>query len=241
MNPLGSAKNTHKVLAVYLSLANLPIHLRSNTDHMFLVLLCVENDFKHFGIAKVSSELLADLKSLETDGIHVDGEPVKGGLYCIAGDNLGSHCIGGFTENFSCSRYFCRYCEISRSEFHADPNACGPPRTPETYDAAVADLQAENILDVRGIKVNSVFNTLETFHVSQPGLPPCLGHDLFEGVVSYDLALCLKNYIKIKKWFTYSLLNRRIKQFKYKGSEALTKRSTVKPDGAKLSGQALQN
>lgn len=170
VNPLGSAKKTHKVLAVYLSLANLPIHLRSNTDHMFLVLLCVENDFKHFGIAKVFSELLADLKSLETDGIHVDGETVKGGLHCIAGDNLGSHCIGGFTENFSCSRYFCRYCEISRSEFHADPNACGPPRTPETYDAAVADLQAENILDVKGIKVNSVFNTLETFHVSQPGL-----------------------------------------------------------------------
>lgn len=35
----------------------------------------------------------------------------------------------------------------------ADPNVCGPPRTPETYDAAVADLQAENIQDVRGIKV----------------------------------------------------------------------------------------
>lgn len=166
VNPLGSAKKTHKLLAVYLSLANLPIHLRSNTDNMFLVLLCVENDFKRFGIAKVFSELLADLKSLETDGIDVDGETVKGGLYCIAGDNLGSHCIGGFTENFSCSQYFCRYCEVTRSEFYADPNACGPPRTPETYDAAVADLQSETSQDVRGIKVNSIFNTLQSFHVS---------------------------------------------------------------------------
>ncbi|XP_039907141.1 uncharacterized protein LOC120745971 isoform X1 [Simochromis diagramma] len=153
VNPLGSAKKTHKLLAVYMSLANLPIHLRSNTDNMFLVLLCVENDFKRFRIAKVFSELLADLKSLETDGIDVDGETVKGSLYCIAGDNLGSHCIGGFTENFSCSQYFCRYCEVTRSEFYADPNACGPPRTPETYDAAVADLQSETIQDVRGIKV----------------------------------------------------------------------------------------
>lgn len=67
------------------------------------------------------------------------------------------------------------------------------------YDAAVADLQAENIQDVRGIKVNSIFNTLESFHVTQPGLPPCLGHDLFEGVLSYDLALYLKNIIKKKK------------------------------------------
>lgn len=241
VNPLGSAKKMHKVLAVYLSLANLPIHLRSNTDNMFLVLLCVEDDLKRFGVAKVFSELLADLKSLETDGINVDGETVKGGLYCIAGDNLGSHCIGGFTENFSRSQYFCRYCEITRSEFVADPNVCGPPRTPETYDAAVADLQAENIQGVRGIKVNSIFNALESFHVSQPGLPPCLGHDIFEGVLSYDLTLYLKNIIKKKKWFTYSLLNRRIKQFKYKGSEALTKPCAVNPDGAKLSGQAIQN
>ncbi|XP_053090764.1 uncharacterized protein LOC128318517 [Pangasianodon hypophthalmus] len=189
LNPLGSAKKMHKVLAVYISLANLPIHLRSNTDNMFLVLLCVEDDLKRFGVVKVFSELLADLKSLETDGINVDGQTVKGGLYCIAGDNLGSHCIGGFTENFSRSQYFCRYCEITRSEFVADPNVCGPLRTPETYDAAVADLQAENIQGVRGIKVNSIFNALESFHVSQPGLPPCLGHDLFEGVLSYDLTL----------------------------------------------------
>lgn len=241
VNPLGSAKKTHKVLAVYLSVANLPIHLRSNTDNMFLVMLCIENDLKHFGIAKVFSQLLEDLKSLETDGINVDGETVKCGLFCIAGDNLGSHCIGGFTENFSSSKYFCRYCEIKRSEFEADPNACGPPRTPERYDTAVADLQAENLQGVRGIKVNSIFNTLESFHVSQPGLPPCLGHDLFEGVMSYDLPLYLKNIIKKKKWFTYSLLNRRIKQFKYKGSEAQTKPCAVNPDRAKLSGQAIQN
>ena len=117
VNPLGSAKETHKVLAVYLSLANLPIRLRSNTDNMFLVLLCGENDLKRFGAAKVFSELSADLKSLETDGINVDGETVKGGLCCIAGHNLGSHCIGGFTENFSRSQYFCRYCEITRSQF----------------------------------------------------------------------------------------------------------------------------
>lgn len=40
VNPLGSAKKTHKVLAVYLSVASLPVHVRSNTYHMSLVLLC---------------------------------------------------------------------------------------------------------------------------------------------------------------------------------------------------------
>ena len=83
--------------------------------------------------------------------------------------------------------FFCRYCEITRSDFEANTNACGPPHSPETYDPAVADLQAENIQDIRGIKVNSIFNTLESFYVSQPDLPPCLDHDLFEGVFFFFL------------------------------------------------------
>ncbi|KAI3352166.1 hypothetical protein L3Q82_020976 [Scortum barcoo] len=137
----------------------------------------LKNDLKRFGIAKVFSELLADLKSLETDGINVDGETVKGGLYCIAGDNLGSHFIGGFTENFSRSQYFCRYCEITRSEFEADPNACGPPRTTETYDAAVADLQADNIQNVRGIKTK--LQRTAHHHLWKPYLPNRCHRSLF--------------------------------------------------------------
>jgi len=35
--------------------------------------------------------------------------------------------------------------------------------------------------------------------ISQPGLLPCLGHDLSEGVLSCDLALYLKNIIKKEK------------------------------------------
>lgn len=196
---------------------------------MSLVLLCGEKDLKHFRPGKIFSELLQDLKDLEGNGITVGGETVKGALYFVAGDNLGSHSIGGFTENFSQSQYFCRYCEITRLEFHDDPHVCGPQRNPDNYEAAIGHLQAEGIRDVKGNKVNSVFNNLETFHVCQPFLSPCLGHDLFEGIVSYDVALFLKYFIKTKKWFTYSILNRRIKQFKYKGSDALTKPCSVNP------------
>ena len=118
VNPLGSAKTRHKGLAVYVSVANLPVHVRSDTEYMALVLLCREKDFKAFRHAKVFSELLADLKELEENGIVVsNGTVVQGILYCIAGDNLGSHCIGGFTENFSRTQYFCRYCLITQSEF----------------------------------------------------------------------------------------------------------------------------
>lgn len=69
---------------------------------MPLVLLGREKDFKEFGHAKVFSELLTDLKELEENEIvPLDETVVKGALYCIAGDNLGSHYICGFSENFS--------------------------------------------------------------------------------------------------------------------------------------------
>ena len=49
VNPLGSGKKKHKILAVYFTLANLLRHSRSNIDHMQLALLCREQDFKAFG------------------------------------------------------------------------------------------------------------------------------------------------------------------------------------------------
>lgn len=97
------------------------------------------------------------------------------------------HSIGGFTENFSGSKYFCRYCKITRTEFeNNDPDVCGPQCTPEVYDSAINVIASGDGEDDRGIKVNSVFNALKSF------LPLCLGHDIFEGVLSYDVALYLK-------------------------------------------------
>jgi hypothetical protein len=49
VNPLGSARKKHKILAVYYSLADLLPHSRSVIDHIQLVLLAREADFKEFG------------------------------------------------------------------------------------------------------------------------------------------------------------------------------------------------
>lgn len=237
MNPLGSARRKHKLLAVYFSLLNLPPHIRSTVDHMQLVLLCREKDFTEFGHAKVFSQLVADLKVLEESGITAD-KTVRGTLYCIAGDNLGSHGIGGFTENFSSSEFFCRYCLMSRSQFQSDCTSVAE-RTPDNYNSAVEQLQETQ--EVEGIKFRSVFNSLKHYNVCLPGLPPCLGHDLFEGVLSYDVALYLKYFVKKKRWFTYTHLNRRIKQFQFKSTDASSKPCEVRPIALKLSGHAIQN
>lgn len=89
-----------------------------------------------------------------------------------------------------------------------------------------------------GIKADSIFNRLVYYHVCQPGLPPCLAHDLFEGVVDYDLSLCLHFLVTTRKWFSYTLLNSRIKSFP---GESANKPNVVQSKGEKLGVQAAQN
>lgn len=241
VNPLGSGKKKHKILAMYLTLADILPYNRSSIDQMQLVLLCREQDFRYFGQELVMGHLIKDLQDLETKGIVLpDGQVCKGILRAIAGDNLGSHNIGGFLENFSGSKFFCRYCEIDKNVFQADPLSRANTRTPESYREHVQNIK-EHSNHSGGVKFDSVFNSLNMFHVCQPGLPPCLGHDLFEGVVASDLALCINHLVTVDKQFSYTELNRRIEQFKYSGNDAHDKPCEVRSGSDRLCGHAVQN
>lgn len=127
---------------------------------MILVLLYRKNDFRDNGHVKVFSELLSDLKELGDNEIAgPDETKVKETLFCIAGDNLGSHYIGGFSENFSPSKYFCRYCLITKSEFQGtDPNVCGLRLTRENYNSAVNRLLIDNTTSVEGVNFGFVWS-----------------------------------------------------------------------------------
>ncbi|KAK3526247.1 hypothetical protein QTP70_020389 [Hemibagrus guttatus] len=118
--------------------------------------------------------------------------------------------------------HFCRYCEIDREAFLADPLAKGPDRTPQS-DQKHVDAQKHNLEACNGVNIDSIFNERTYFHVRQPGLPPCIGHDLFEGIVSTDLALYLNYLVLNAKQFTFVELNRRINQFTYLGNDANSK------------------
>ena len=130
-NPLGSSKKKHKIIAVYLTLLNFRPHLRSNIDQILLAHLCKEKDFKYFGKNQIFKPLIDDTKELELHGINVGEEsyPVKGTVCIIAGDNLGSHGIGGFVENFSRAKYWCRWCLLTSDQFHQNPCSVGQERT----------------------------------------------------------------------------------------------------------------
>lgn len=220
-NPLGSARGRFSMLAVYFTLGNLQYHLRTLADPQQLVLLCHETDFKCFGGNKLFDRLISDLQDLE-DGIVVAGQLYIVRLAFICGDNLGSHCIGGFVENFSKESYICRYCVTTMQDF--DENTPAELCTISSYNEAVN--RASESCDgggYKGVKHDSPFNRLSSFHVCLSGLPPCLGHDLFEGVVDYDCALMLRHFVMTLKWFSYHHLNATIKsKFKYNTGDQKT-------------------
>ena len=174
VNPLGSdRKKNHKILRVYFTLGNFFPFCRSNIDHIQLVLLCKEVDFNAFGQEQVFLRLLADLKKHEQEGISIELHDttvvnLKGTVECILRDNLGSHVIGGVTESSSSGVNFRRYCLVDRADFYEDPLTVGPKRTDETYDEAIHKLAEDDELYMEvGVEHESVFNSLEYFHVNQ--------------------------------------------------------------------------
>lgn len=241
-NPLGPSRGTYKMLAVYLTLGNLPSFVRSHVDQQQLVLLCREKDVKHFGCDAVFSRLVHELKVLEDEGITSCGVHYKVALTFIAGDNLGSHFIGGFVEHFSSGTYVCRYCDVTMDAFQ-NGQLEGNLRTVESYELALQEVQQHpNLRHFHGVKCSSPFNALSQFHVCMPGLPPCLGHDLLEGIVDFDMGLMINHFVHKLKWFTYSHLNIVIaSKFKYSSHDVKNKPSRVPIDKNVLGGNAMQN
>jgi len=243
-NPIGSAKRKHTVLAVYYTLANFHHFNRSKINTFQLALLCNDKYVTDSTVNTIFQPLIDDLKVLEADGIDIGFDyRIFGSVLFITGDNLGSHMLGGFTTNFSNSSHFCRYCTITRAEFNADCSSSYQLRTPELYDAALQHAQqadTESVNQTCGVKRNCIFNALQYFHVCSPGMPPCLAHDLFEGVIQYDVILYIMEWIKLK-WFTLEYLNYQIKTFKFHPHESSSRPPTIGRGVKRLPGNACEN
>lgn len=237
MNVLGSAKNKFKTLAMYFTIANLQAHNNAKVISKHLVALISETVFKDLGGEVCFKSVMDEIDILERDGIQFKDYHVQVCIEYMLGDSLGQHQIGGFWEYFR-GDFFCRFCTITKARFRANPAETNPPLTKEEFNrrALRAKLTDETY---KGVKSQCVFNSLKYFHSSK-SLCPCIGHDVFEGVVSWDLAGIISLFVK-KKWISYKLLNRRIKKFKCDGVDVPNKPAPVNIKGKKLGGHAIQN
>lgn len=237
INVLGSAKNQYKSVVFYYTIGSIDPHLRAKINSKHLVLMIRESLFKKYDREIVLEDVMSDLKSLERDGIEFMGEKVNVVVQFMLGDSLGQHQIGGYIESFS-TNYMCRHCDITAQEFKADPSTTNPQRTIEDYNYGVLRSTFSE-KPFKGIKSSCVLNDLRYFHATSH-LPPCSAHDVLEGVLSWDLAGIISTFVK-KKWFTYSLINKRIHNFKYQGIDQRNKPAKLRRKKPKLGGHAVQN
>lgn len=209
-NPLGSRAVIYKVGAVYITLSCLPPEYASLLENIFLAQLSYTSDREFHGNKKVFSNLIDELKYLEEVGLKIkinnEEKQIYLPLILIMGDNLGLNSLLGFAESFN-AHYFCRFCLTHRNITKVITNSSGCNlRTTENYDLHCVD-------STYGIKEKCIWNDLNNFHVIS-NVYCDLMHDIFEGVLRYDMAFLINDLIK-NKYFDLSQLNCRIKFFKH--------------------------
>ena len=235
-NPLGTSRKKHKLCAIYWVIVNLPVKYRSSLSSIYLALLCKSVDTKTFGFDRVVEPLLRDLQLLENEGIYISrlGTSIRGTVLYVSSDNLGAHAFSGFQESFNVDK-FCRFCSASRS----DIQSCSVQsnsfvlRTKESFNENVSRLREnEHLKSVEGVKRDCVLNKLSYFHCVT-GFPPDFLHDLLEGIVPFEICLCLKKFIG-QKYFTLDYLNTAIQRFPYKFSDRVNRPQRI-PEKALVS------
>ncbi|XP_070410625.1 uncharacterized protein [Nothobranchius furzeri] len=219
-NPLGTSRKKHKLCSIYWILNNLGPGSHSALTSIYLGVLCKSNDVKTYGYKKILEPLLHDLLTLEEHGVYVSklGTFVKGTVHSVIADNLGAHALAGFIESFS-GHYICRFCTAQKEEIQSTDVYSGAftLRTKEIHEAHLKTAQ-DTETSCFGVKrACPLTEHLNHFHVNT-GYPPDIVHDLFEGIVPFELAVCL-NILISKKYFTLEFLNTCILKFPLKWSD----------------------
>ena len=116
-------------------------------------------------------------------------------------------------------------------------------RTRACYDLHVQNVvQGENASHL-GIKGECALSkTFQHFHPVS-GFPPDILHNLFEGIVPVELALCISEMIRLK-YFTFEHLSTKICTFPYQHSDRLDKPQLIPKDFAakqSIGGNGYEN
>lgn len=223
-SPLGTSKKKHKILSVYWVLADIPAKFRSQLHVIQLAALVKSAHLKEFGFEKSLLQLWQDLSFIERESVYVEsvGENLKGTVVYVSSDNLGAHQFGGFMESFGPNVLRpCRACMATNSDiqdayFQSDKFV---RRNRENHSYHIQQVEDDaSVSRLYGVKRDCVLHKyLQGFHATT-GLPFDVSHDCLEGIVPYEMALCLA-YLIGKKYFSLDYLNGRIRHFQYKFSD----------------------
>ena len=246
-NPIGSRRSIHKLTAVYYIIGNVHTRYWSQNSSIHLAVLARTKVVKLYGLEKIMSCLIRDIKVLEREGVKLkfDGfdQVFKGSIATISADNLASHEIGGFRQTFSSGK-ICRFCLADYetiASVHTEENCV--IRTAKVHSIHLDALSKdESCSRTYGVKSNCVFSELENFVVPD-SLPPDVMHDILEGFCPINVKVVLKSLILSKK-LTVKTFNSRLDMFEYPKCDDATKPPHIPADfisTGRLIGSASQN
>ena len=190
---------------------------RSSLKAIFLVALARCSDIDSFGIDLFLKPFVEDLKLLYIDGISVKGKRYHGALVSFLADTQAAHKVGGFKGSVSFARRICRTCMATKEDCQTKFDESEfILRTPESHEQHCQSLTGNTRNDSSieyGINRTSILEEVPGFSVVAC-MPHDIMHDLFEGVVHYELKLLL-HYCLSRSYFTIEALNVRIQGFDF--------------------------
>ncbi|KAJ1521808.1 hypothetical protein ONE63_003443 [Megalurothrips usitatus] len=235
-NALGSHRTDHSTGALYASIPCLPPELQSCLGNMFLFTTFESKFRKKFGNRMAFACSINEIKFLEESGVlvNVDGRVLNVYFCCslIIADNLRYNVILGFVPVFT-GNFYCRICKLHRSVMQHQCTAVpvNKLRNIVNYDQDVAQHDSYNT----GVVEECVWNEMPSFHCTVNSNCDVM-HDIFEGMLKYDVCQILFYLISVRNYFDVELLKERIEGFDYGPND-----KGNKPPTTNLTLSCLQN
>lgn len=211
-NPLGSHAGYYKIGCLYYNIPTIPPQYSSRLENIFISTLFYSSDRSYYGNVNILKHVINELKILEKNGLYIENDKrqIYFALCFVLGDNLGVHSILGLTESFS-SNYYCRFCL-------AEKNLTKKLTTEQSNLLRLKNQYIHHLENKHfGIKERCIFNDLDYYHIYENQCIDVM-HDLYEGVLRYDMANIISKLISLK-YFTIETLNFKIKYNLYNPNE----------------------
>jgi hypothetical protein len=240
-NPLSSKASTNKLFALYFTIANIRMELRSNLQFYGLVLQTKSVYVKEEGLSNILQPFLHEWSILEENGLHIANQHFTIRFLYMPQDNLAAHAIGAFSRSFNSFRSS-RFCLASRGELNSVTlgDAC-TLRTVEQHNIHVARVEADpSFITTYGVSGKSpLADKITNFH-PVISLPPDIMHGLLEGIVPLELTEILRAFVR-KGLLTWHQINCLIKQFPYVNSDLSDRPSVLAISRKAVKGNSSQN
>ena len=236
VNPLGAYVKKQKLGICFFMLGNIEPKYRSRLRSINLAIVCKATIVEKHGINKVLQPLVEDLNKLAVNGVNVSINDrthcYKGSLLAFLGDTPASHLVGGFKKSVSFAYRPCRTCMATPDTLKVNFNSkMFKNRNPSDHENQCKKLvPGDPLFDyyskIYGINEKSVLLDVKNFTMTDWGLPHDIMHDLFEGVVEYEIKVLLLHCLE-KKFFTLEEFNRRLLDFDYGYTEVSDKPTPI--------------